>query len=187
MAEQPSIIDQILDTMSEKGHMTYGERVNLLQHSVQAAVFAERDGADDLMIAAALLHDFGHFVHDLGEDIADKGIDAMHEETGAEWLKPYFLAEVIEPIRLHVAAKRYLFATDAAYRATVSPASIQSLQLQGGPFSAEEVRQFEANPHFKRAVALRFYDEAGKDPDMEVPELGYFRPFLEKALVNTTG
>jgi predicted HD phosphohydrolase len=175
-------IDRIFEAMRSGSEMTYGERVTILEHSVQAALFAIQDGADDWMVAAAFLHDYGHFVHDLGEDIADQGIDAVHEEIGAQALQDFFIPEVIEPMRLHVAAKRYLVATDASYRAEITPASIQSLALQGGPFNKAEIAAFEANPYFERAVQLRRYDEAGKLPDMDIPDLEYFRPYLEKSL-----
>lgn len=177
-----SIIDEIFENMRRNAEMEYGERVTIVAHSLQTAVFAERDGADDLMIAAAFLHDYGHFIHDLGEDIADQGIDAIHEELGAEALSEYFVPEVIEPMRLHVAAKRYLVATDEEYVKNVSPASMLSLKVQGGPFDADGILEFEANPHYKRAIQLRLYDEAGKIPDMEVPEFEYYRPYLEKGL-----
>jgi predicted HD phosphohydrolase len=177
-----TIIDEIFENMRRNAQMEYGERVTIVAHSLQAAVFAERDNADDLMIAAAFLHDYGHFVHDLGENIADKGIDAIHETLGADALSDFFVDEVIEPMRLHVAAKRFLVATDSEYLKTVSPASLLSLQVQGGPFNAQEVKAFEANPYFKRAIQLRLYDEAGKEPEMDVPEFEYYRPFLEKAL-----
>lgn len=176
-----SIIDEIFDSMRKNAQAEYGERVTIVAHSLQTAVAAERDGADDLMIAAAFLHDYGHFVHDLGEDVAERGIDATHEELGAEALRDHFPPEVIEPMRLHVAAKRYLVATDAEYLETVSPASMLSLEVQGGPFNEEEVREFEANPYFERAIQLRLYDEAGKIPDMKVPDLEYYRPVLERA------
>ncbi len=175
-------IDRIFEAMRRGAEMTYGERVTILQHSLQAALFAIQDGADDWMVAAAFLHDYGHFIHDLGEDAADKGLDAVHEEIGAEALKDIFIPEVVEPMRLHVAAKRYLVATDPAYRAEITPASLQSLELQGGPFNPAEIAAFEANPHFERAVQLRRYDEAGKVPDMAIPDLEQFRPYLEKAL-----
>jgi len=177
-----SIIDEIFANMARNEQMEYGERVTIVAHSLQTAVFAEQDGADDLMIAAAFLHDYGHFIHDLGEDIAEQGIDAIHEELGADALNDYFVPEVIEPMRLHVAAKRYLVATDKEYVKNVSPASMLSLKVQGGPFDAEGVRQFEANPYYKRAIQLRLYDEAGKIPDMAVPDYEYYRPYLEKAL-----
>ena len=178
-----SIIDEIFHNMRRNEHMEYGERVSIVAHSFQTAVFAEQDGADELMIAAAFLHDYGHFIHDLGEDIADKGIDAIHEELGAEALRDYFVPAVIEPMRLHVAAKRYLVATDAESVKTVSPASMLSLKVQGGPFNAEEVEAFEMNPYFQRAVQLRLYDEAGKIPEMIVPDYAYYRPILEKARI----
>ena len=140
-----NIVDEIIQAFNEKGDMEYGERVNMRDHMLQSAVFAQRDGASDLVVAAALLHDYGHFVHDLGEDIADHGIDGKHEEVGADYLEQFFPPEVIEPMRLHVAAKRYLCATDPEYFATVSPASLQSLALQGGPYNAEQVAEFEKN------------------------------------------
>lgn len=176
------IIDEIFEKMRRNAHLDYGESVSVVAHSLQAAVFAERDGADELLIASAFLHDYGHFLHDLGEDVAEKGVDAIHEELGADALRDHFLPEVIEPMRLHVAAKRYLVATDEEYLKTVSPASILSLQVQGGPFNAEEIAQFEANPHYERAIQLRRYDDAGKVRDMILPDLAYYRPFLEKAL-----
>lgn len=177
-----TIIDEIIQAFNQHGDLEYGERVNMREHMLQSAVFAAQAGEDDLMIAAAVLHDYGHFVHGLGEDIADHGIDGMHEEVGADALEQYFVPEVIEPMRMHVAAKRYLCTADPDYYATLSPASIQSLELQGGPYTAEEVAQFEQNPFHKRAVQLRRYDEAGKVPGMETPPIEYYRPYLEKAL-----
>ncbi len=178
-----NIIDEIIEAFNEKGHLEYGERVNMREHMLQSAVFAEQDGANDLIIAAALLHDYGHFTHGLGEDIADHGIDGKHEEVGAEYLKDYFRPEIIEPMRLHVAAKRYLCAVDAEYFAMVSPASLQSLELQGGPFTPEEVKEFEKNPYFKQAIQVRRYDEAGKVPGMETPPIEHYRSIIEKALL----
>ena len=182
MNNKHKIIEEVIRAFHEHGDLEYGERVNMREHMLQAAVFAEGDGADDLMIAAALLHDYGHFTHGLGEDIADHGIDGKHEEVGADYLQAYFRPEVIEPMRLHVAAKRYLCAVDANYFATLSPASIQSLALQGGPFTPQEVQEFEQHPYFKEAVQVRLYDEAGKEPGMETPPIEYYRPYLEKAL-----
>ena len=93
-----SIIDEIFDSMRKNAQAEYGERVTIVAHSLQTAVAAERDGADDLMIAAAFLHDYGHFVHDLGEDVAERGIDAIHEELGAEALRDHFPPELIEKL-----------------------------------------------------------------------------------------
>ena len=112
----------------------------------------------------------------------DKGVDAVHEQIGADYLQPFFIPAVTEPGRLHVAAKRYLCATDPAYFATLSPTSVQSLALQGGPMSDQEVKEFEASPYFADAVQLRRFDDLGKVPGMVTPELEHFRPYLEAGL-----
>jgi len=179
---QTNIIDDIFSAFRRRGHIRYGEEVTQMEHMLQTAYFAEQHGASPTLVAAALLHDYGHLVHDLGEDIEDKGIDAVHEEIGADYLQQYFIPEVTEPGRLHVAAKRYLCAVDPAYFATLSPASVQSLALQGGPLNAEEVKAFESSPHFRDAVQLRRFDDMGKAPGMVTPALEYYRPYLELGL-----
>src|SRR5262245_24791430 len=118
-----TVIDEILNTFRISGGRSYGERVSVIAHSLQAAYAAEQDHAWPTLIAAALLHDYGHLIHDLPEDCAEQGIDGMHEERGAAFLADYFIPAVIEPVRLHVAAKRYLCAVDPAYREALSPAS----------------------------------------------------------------
>lgn len=179
---QSTVIDEIFDAFQRRGQKTYGERVNMSEHMLQSAYFAEQAGAKPTLIASALLHDIGHLIHDMGEDIADKGIDAIHEEVGAEYLEKYFVPAVSEPARLHVAAKRYLCAVDPQYFAELSAASVQSLALQGGPFSAEEVQIFEQSPFFEDAIQLRRFDEMGKVPQMTTPDLEHYRPFLEAGL-----
>jgi phosphonate degradation associated HDIG domain protein len=177
-----SIIDQIFAVFRERGGRDYGERISVLEHSLQAARAAEQDDASPTLVAAALLHDYGHLIHDLPEDIADQGIDAMHEQLGADFLAAYFVPEVVEPVRLHVAAKRYLCAVDTAYLAGLSPASARSLALQGGPFDAAEITAFESSPHVADAVRLRRYDDLGKQPGMRTPDLEHYRAALEVAL-----
>lgn len=179
---QPSIIDEIFAAFEQRGQQTYGERVTMQEHMLQSAYFAEQAGATPILIAATLLHDIGHLIHNLGEDIADKGIDAIHEELGAEYLEKYFVPAVSEPARLHVAAKRYLCAVDPQYLAELSPTSVQSLRLQGGPFSPAEVKAFESSPFFEDAVQLRRFDDMGKVPEMVTPDLAHYRPFLEAGL-----
>jgi gamma-butyrobetaine dioxygenase len=181
MSSNP-IINDIFARFHQHGHQSYGERVTQLEHSLQAAYFAEQQGAKSTLIAAALLHDVGHLLHDLGEDIADRGIDAIHEQIGGEFLEQHFIPAVAEPARLHVAAKRYLCAVDPDYFATLSPASVQSLALQGGPMNAAEVKAFEALPFYEDAVHLRRFDDLGKVPEMQTPDLEHFRPYLEAGL-----
>jgi phosphonate degradation associated HDIG domain protein len=178
-----TIVDQVMELFATKGHEAYvGEPVSQLEHGLQSAYHAELEGASDELIVAALLHDIGHLIHKLPEDAADHGIDTRHEHLGGAWLKRYCGPEVTEPIRLHVPAKRYLCATDAEYQAQLSPASIQSLVLQGGPFTADEVEAFERNSHFRAAVALRRWDDLAKIPDLDVPPLEHYRPRLERVL-----
>jgi phosphonate degradation associated HDIG domain protein len=178
-----NVVDEICELFATKGHAAYiGEPVSQLEHALQAAHHAEQAGASDALVVAALLHDLGHLVHKLPEDCADHGIDDRHEALGQAWLKRHFGPEVTEPVRLHVAAKRYLCATDAAYRGQLSPASQQSLALQGGPMAAEEARQFESQPHYRDAVALRRWDDLAKVPGLAVPGMDHYRPRLTRVL-----
>jgi len=177
------MLDAIFELFGQRGSFAYlGEPVSQLEHALQAATAARRAGASSPLIAAALLHDIGHLIHDRGDDCADHGIDTRHEEMGARWLQAHFGPEVTEPILLHVAAKRYLCATDPGYFQSLSPASVQSLRLQGGPFSDDEARRFRAGPHAQAAVDLRRWDEAAKIPGLLTPNLDHFRSHLERAL-----
>ncbi len=173
------IVDEVCELFATKGHAAYvGEPVSQLEHALQAAYHAEQSSAGDALVVAALLHDIGHLLHKLPEDAADQGIDTRHEQIGHAWLKRYCDEEVTEPIRLHVPAKRYLCATDAEYLGRLSPASTQSLRLQGGSFSQAEIDEFESNPHFRQAVELRRWDDLAKVPGMDVPPLDHYRARL---------
>jgi len=183
IADADQIIDQVFARFSAHGHRSYGESVTELEHALQSATFAQRDGRPADMVAACLLHDYGHLCHDLGEDIASQGVDAGHEALGAVALAHIFPRSVVEPVRLHVAAKRYLCTTDAAYLAGLSQSSALSFQLQGGPMDASERRAFEAEPFFADAVTLRRYDDLAKVPGMETPGLEAFRGILQDVLV----
>jgi len=180
------IVDRILQLFAEKGRgMYFGEAVTETEHALQSAHLAEASGAGNELIAAALLHDIGHLLHGLTEDIAERGIDGRHEEGGAAWLARHFGPPVADPVRLHVAAKRYLCAVDPGYRDGLSPASQRSLELQGGPFSPDEVGRFEEQPFWREAVVLRRWDDAAKVPGLVVPGLEHYRPCLEVALLKT--
>ncbi len=180
-----NIVDVVCELFATKGNAAYvGEPVSQLEHALQAAYHAEQEQASDELVVAALLHDIGHLIHKLPEDAADHGIDTRHEQMGYAWLKQYCGPQVTEPIRLHVPAKRYLCATDANYQGELSPASVQSLALQGGPFNQAEIDEFERNPHYHAAVALRRWDDLAKVPHMKVPPLEHYRPRLERVLHN---
>jgi phosphonate degradation associated HDIG domain protein len=177
------IIDEIFTKFRDYGSGAYlGEPVSMTEHMLQSAYAAEQEGAPPRLVAAALLHDYGHFIHDLPEDSAEHGVDTEHEEVAHTFLSEHFGPEIAEPIRMHVAAKRYLCAVEPSYLGELSPASVLSLELQGGPYSAEEVAEFEASPFAEDAVRLRRWDDVGKVAGLETPDLEHYRPVLEAAL-----
>ena len=174
-----TIITEVFRVFNDYGHKMYGEAVTELQHALQCATFAERAGESPQIIAACLLHDYGHLCHDLGEDIAARGVDALHENLGADRLSRFFTPEVVEPVRLHVAAKRYLCSREPEYLPGLSEASRHSLELQGGPMTDDEAVEFELHTHYEAAVRCRRYDDMGKVTGMTTPDLEHFRPHLE--------
>jgi phosphonate degradation associated HDIG domain protein len=181
MAED--VLSHIAFLLTEKGQKQYGlHDVTQLQHALQSAWLAEQDGADPPLIAAALLHDIGHMTHTLGENPAAAGVDDRHEEAGHAFLTRWFGPEVTEPVRLHVAAKRYLCAIEPDYFSRLSPDSVLSLKLQGGPMTAEEVAAFRALPQADAAVRLRRYDEAAKVKDLQTPPPENFMTYVAACL-----
>jgi gamma-butyrobetaine dioxygenase len=180
MSETETRAGEVMRWMRIRGGDAYfGEPVSQLEHATQAAWFASQATSPPALVAAALLHDIGHLLHDRGENVADAGIDTCHEEAGYAWLLARFGPAVAEPVRLHVAAKRYLCAVDPAYFALLSPASVQSLALQGGPFTEEQAREFERRPWYREAVQLRRWDDAAKQPGLAVPLLEEYRTLLD--------
>jgi phosphonate degradation associated HDIG domain protein len=176
-------VDRILELMAELGADRYGgEEVTQLAHALQCATFAQQSGADDSLVAAALLHDIGHLVNPKDEGAGARGIDAAHETVGAACLARWFGPEVTAPIAQHVNAKRYLCQAEEGYFAGLSDESVRSLAVQGGPYSAEQAAAFRAGPFAEAAVALRRWDELAKNPEMKTPSLADFRPVLERAL-----
>jgi phosphonate degradation associated HDIG domain protein len=177
-------LDHIARLLTLKAGGLYGlSAVNQRQHALQAAWLAEQTGCSDALIVASLLHDVGHLVHDLGDNPAEAGIDDRHEERGHEFLTAWFGPEVTEPVRLHVAAKRYLCATEADYFSKLSKDSVLSLSLQGGPMSVSEVAAFDALPQSAGAVQLRRFDEQAKVKDLQTPAVEHFLPYVERCLL----
>jgi phosphonate degradation associated HDIG domain protein len=178
------VLDRVETLFATRGGGEYhGEAVTQLEHALQAAALAEADGRPAAWVVAALLHDVGHLLHGHGEDAAAAGIDDRHEDLGIRLLAKAFGPEVTEPVRLHVEAKRYLCAARPGYQAGLSPASVRSLGLQGGPMSAAERAAFEASPHYPAAVAVRGYDDRAKVPALPTPPFSHFRPAAEACLL----
>jgi phosphonate degradation associated HDIG domain protein len=176
---EQALVTMISEIIEGKGHRSYGiSAINQRAHALQAAWLAEQAGCDAALITACLLHDIGHMVHDLGQEPARHGIDDKHEELGHAWLDRWFGPDVTEPVRLHVAAKRYLCATEPDYFSRLSADSVRSLALQGGPMSPSELADYRANPHAESATKLRRFDEAAKVKDLATPPLGHFLPYV---------
>ena len=181
MDEDP--IEMLAGLIEGKGERRYGlHDINQRAHALQAALLAEQAGCDAALVTAALLHDIGHMVHDLGDNPAEAGVDDRHEALGHDFLVRYFGPEVTEPVRLHVAAKRYLCAVEPDYFGRLSRDSVLSLSLQGGPMSEMEVAAFRALPHADAAVQLRRFDEAAKIKDLPTPGVEHFAPQLRACL-----
>jgi phosphonate degradation associated HDIG domain protein len=180
-----AIVEQIFGLFDRFGSESYGEHATQLQHALQVAELARVKGCTGTLVAAALLHDIGQFIDDAGNAAETLGIDARHEVSGANYLAAHFPPEVYEPVRLHVAAKRYLCAVDGTYLAQLSEASRLSLKYQGGPMSAAEISVFEAEPFHADAVTLRRFDDTGKQPDWNPPGLISYRALLESLVVDT--
>ena len=159
-----------------------GEPVTIGEHMLQSAQLAEDANAPDEVVAAALLHDIGHFTHAFPTDAAQKGIDSRHQEAGAEILGRFFPSLVTDCVRFHVDAKRYLCAVKPEYYDRLSEASILSLKLQGGPMSDAEAERFAANPNVERIVQVRYIDEAAKTPDKKTPDFSHYAPLLQRVV-----
>lgn len=176
-----SIADQIADCFNSRGDSEYGgESVTQLEHALQCAMLAEQEHASTELVVAALLHDIGHLLHDLPVDAPDHGIDDHHENSGYRFLENHFSPAVTEPVRQHVAAKRYLCTVDPEYQSQLSEPSLVSLRLQGGLMSSEELESFTATPHWRDALRLRKWDDLAKVVDLKTPDLQHYLPMIQQ-------
>ena len=169
------VADEVLGLFAAHGGNTYAEQVSMEQHALQAAALARASGASDALVLASLLHDVGHF---LAQPDSEFGV-TDHGTTGGAWLAERFEPAVSEPVRLHVAAKRFRCFVDPAYEEQLSSASVGTLRLQGGAMSAAEAREFEAEPFAQDALALRSFDDGGKVAGLDIPALDEWRPLLD--------
>ena len=160
---------------AERGGEQYaGEPVTQLEHALQCALFAQEEGADDELVTAALLHDLGHLLHDLGPTPTLQGIDDVHQYRALPFLRGLFGDAVINPVKLHVDAKRYLCATRTGYFAALSEDSKRSLGLQGGIFNEGQAEAFIAQSGAPEAVRLRVWDDLAKTAGLATPPLAHF-------------
>jgi phosphonate degradation associated HDIG domain protein len=183
----PERLADIRELFLARGHLQYtGEPVSHLEHALQCAAQADREGAGDALISAALLHDLGHLLHELGETPSARGVDDVHEYRVVPFLRGLFPNAVIDAIQRHVSAKRYLCATRPDDLAQLSDDSKRSLTLQGGVFSPEQANAFLDEPGAHDAIRLRVWDDLAKQPGLSTPDLDHFlRRAAHCALVPT--
>ena len=176
----------IADIFERRGADSYlGEDVTMSQHMLQAAQLAEQANADDITIAAALLHDIGHYTNEFPEDALEQGTDNFHEEAGARILQKWFSPKLVDCVRYHVPAKRYLCATREDYYNGLSEASRHSLKLQGGVMNADEVKLFERHQYLDDILRVRVWDDLAKCPETVTPEFSHYIPLLNRLVEET--
>ena len=178
-----NIIDFIGDIFRRLGADSYlGEAVTMTEHMLQTARNAEQAGESDETITAALLHDIGHYTGEFPENYIDLGVNNRHETMGSAILEKFFPPGVTEPVRWHVEAKRYLCATEEDYFAGLSDASVKTLELQGGPYDEAQCLEFEGNPYLETILNVRRYDDGGKVPGVQTPNLEHYLEIARKVL-----
>ena len=171
----------IVELYRSAGAARYGmEAVSQEQHALQCAALAEQAGSPPELVAAALLHDLGHLVR-CKPDSGAEPRDDLHEYASIPFLRGTFTEAVIQPIRLHVQAKRYLCTVSSGYREALSPASQRSLELQGGPFTPDQAQEFICQPYAGQAVALRRWDDCAKDAATRTPGWSHYQQLLVRA------
>ena len=176
------IVDEIINKYQNNNSLYIGEKVTMTEHMIQTAMLAEENHSSETLICACLLHDYGHFIIEDPDHLVSKSIDGKHEDVGFNFLNNYFKPEVVEPIRLHVEAKRYL-CRKKSYWSTLSEASKVSLKLQGGAMSDAEAKKFISLKFHQDAILLRKYDDEGKIPNIKMRKIEDYRNLINSQLI----
>ena len=176
------IIDKIISNFKNSKSLYIGEKVTISQHMIQTAMLAEKIKCNDDLICSCLLHDYGHFIIENPDELVKGSLDGEHENIGYEYLKKFFKKEIVEPIKYHVLAKRYL-AKDKKYFNLLSDASKMSLRLQGGVLNDEECNKFKEKKYFKASILLRKFDEAAKKTDIKMKSIYDYQKLLISKLI----
>tara|TARA_Y100000741_G_scaffold342024_1_gene304715 strand:+ start:489 stop:1025 length:537 start_codon:yes stop_codon:yes gene_type:complete len=177
-----NIINQIISNYLNNKSLYIGEKVTMSEHMIQTAMLAEKTNCSSNLICSSLLHDYGHFILENPNDLVDKDKDGKHEDVGYSFLKKYFIRDVLEPIKLHVKAKKYL-AREKKYYRLLSDASKISLKLQGGIMSNEEAKKFEKNKFFENSIKLRKFDEIAKKSGLKIKSIIEYKNLLTSKLI----
>ena len=177
-----NIIDKIISNFTNNKSLYIGEKVTISEHMIQTAMIAEKSKSSNNLICSCLLHDYGHFILDDPDKLIRKKIDGKHEDIGYEYLKKFFKKEIVEPIKYHVLAKRYL-ARGKKYFNSLSEASKISLKLQGGALNKKESKEFEKKNFFKQTIKLRKFDEVAKRKDIKIKSIIEYKDLLSSQLL----
>jgi phosphonate degradation associated HDIG domain protein len=176
-------LNDIRGLFEQYGALAYsGEPVTQLEHALQSGALAEAEGADDELVAAAFLHDLGHLLNMQGDTPTARGIDDLHQYFALPFLRPVLPAAVLEPIRLHVDAKRCLCAIDTTYFSQLSADSVRSLALQGGIFNQHEADAFLQKPYAQDALRLRQWDDRAKEQGRATPDVEHYLEIVDRVM-----
>ncbi len=176
-----NIVGHIISSYLNNSSLYIGEKVTMTEHMIQTAMFAEANNSSSNLVCSCLLHDYGHFILEDPETLVKAQTDGKHELVGYKFLKKYFIKDVIEPIKYHVEAKKYL-ARDKKYYNLFSEASKISLKLQGGPMDNEEAKDFEFNEFFEKSIKLRKFDEIAKKTNFKIKSINEYENLLTSKL-----
>ena len=176
------IIDKIISNFINNKSLYIGEKITISEHMIQSAMLAEKSKSNNDLICSCLLHDYGHFIIDDPDELVKNDKDGYHESVGYEYLKSFFKKEIVEPIKYHVLAKRYL-ARNKKYYNLLSDASKISLKLQGGILNKKESKEFEKKDYFKNSVKLRKFDEVAKKTDIKMKSIIEYKDLLNSQLL----
>ncbi|MDB4846788.1 HD domain-containing protein [Pelagibacteraceae bacterium] len=177
-----NIVDQIIFNFSNNKSLYIGENLTISEHMIQAAMLAEKNKSSDDLICSSLLHDYGHFVIEDPNQLVNDKVDGKHEIIGANYLKNYFHNKIIEPILLHVEAKKYL-SREKKYFNSLSDASKISLKLQGGVMNDLDAKKFENNKNYKNAIKLRKFDEGAKKENIKIKKIEDYKELLNSKVI----
>ena len=176
------IIEKIISNFKNNKSLYIGENVTIAEHMIQSAMMAEKSKSKDNLVCSCLLHDYGHFILDDPDELVRNNQDGKHEDIGYEYLKRFFKKEVVEPIKHHVIAKRYL-ARDKKYFEKLSKASKVSMELQGGVLNDKDTESFKRKPYFKSSILLRKFDDAAKKTYVKMKTIHDYKKLLISKII----
>ena len=176
------IIEKIISNFKNNKSLYIGEKVTIAEHMIQSAMMAEKSKSKDYLVCSCLLHDYGHFILDDPDELVKKNTDGKHEDIGYEYLNKFFKKEIVEPIKHHVQAKRYL-ARNKTYFEKLSKASKVSLELQGGILNDKDTESFKRKSYFKSSILLRKFDEAAKKTYVKMKTIHDYKKLLISKII----